>query len=727
MSQRLLAFAIALLAVPAAHAADHSWADKSLSPDRRADLVQAELTQDEKFQLIRSYFGKEQNGNHPLPGTLGSAGYVPAIPRLGLPALQESDAGLGVVSPGIQKVGSTSLPAGIGVAASFDPQVAFVGGAMIGGQARHKGYNVLLAGGINLVRDPRNGRNFEYAGEDPLLAGVMAGNAIRGVQSAKVISTIKHYAINALETGRNTLSADIDPVALRESDLLAFEIAIGVGDPGSVMCSYNRINATYACENPWLLNDVLKGDWGYKGFVMSDWGGVHGAATSVMAGLDQESAGEVFDKEVFFDKPLRAALAANQVPQSRIDDMVHRILRSMFAHGVIDEPVGVAKIDFNADAKVSQHAAEAGAVLLRNEGDLLPLSRSLKSVAVIGAHADKGVIAGGGSSTVTDVDGDAVPGLAPLAWPGPQMFHPSAPLKAIAKRARKVAYADGVDVAAAAKLAAASDVAVVFVTQWTAESFDRPDMVLSDNQDALVAAVAKANPHTVVVLENGGAVKMPWLGDVGAVLEAWYPGSRGGEAIARLLYGEVAPSGRLPMSWPKDENQLPRPTIEGAGLGSTAKPADRVDYNIEGADVGYRWFQRKNLTPLFPFGYGLTYTHFDYADFKVAVDAAGKLMASVKVTNSGKREGADVPQVYATLPGTSSTRRLVGWTKISLKPGESRRVEIAADPRLLARWDDKKHGWHVAAGNYHLQLGRSAIDFAAEATVALPESTPKSP
>ena len=725
MSQRLLAFAIALLAIPTAHAADHPWSDKSLSPDRRADLVQAELTQDEKFQLIRSYFGKEQNGNKPIPGTLGSAGYVPAIPRLGLPALQETDAGLGVVSPGIQKVGSTSLPAGIGVAASFDPQVAFTGGAMIGGQARHKGYNVLLAGGINLVRDPRNGRNFEYAGEDPLLAGVMAGNAIRGVQSAKVISTIKHYALNALETGRNTLSANIDPVALRESDLLAFEIAIGIGDPGSVMCSYNRINSTYACENQWLLNDVLKGDWGYKGFVMSDWGGVHSAAKSVMAGLDQESAGEVFDKEVFFDKPLRAALVAGQVPQSRVDDMVHRILRSMFVHGVIDAPVGAAKIDFNADAKVSQQAAEAGAVLLRNEGDLLPLSRSLKSVAVIGAHADKGVIAGGGSSTVTDVDGDAVPGLAPLAWPGPQMFHPSAPLKAIAKRARKVAFADGVDVAAAAKLAAESDVAVVFVTQWTAESFDRPDMTLSDNQDALVAAVAKANPHTVVVLENGGAVKMPWLGDVGAVLEAWYPGSRGGEAIARLLYGEVAPSGRLPMSWPKDEGQLPRPTIDGAGLGSTAKPADSVDYNIEGADVGYRWFQRKNLTPLYPFGYGLTYTHFDYADFKVAVDAAGKLTASVQVTNTGKREGADVPQVYATLPGAATTRRLVGWTKLSLKPGESRRVEIAADPRLLARWDDKKHSWHVAAGDYHVQLGRSATDFAGDATVALPESTPK--
>ncbi|UPG94393.1 beta-glucosidase family protein [Luteibacter aegosomatissinici] len=722
-----LAFAItAGLAGTAAAATPpaHPWMDRSLSPDKRAELIVAAMTDDEKFRIIRTDFGMKSDKHGEPEGALGNAGFIPANPRLGLPAIQETDAGLGVTKHGIDNAGAISLPASLATAASFDPAVAHAGGRMIGGEARGKGYNVLLSGGVNLLRDPRNGRNFEYAGEDPILAGYIVGATIKGVQERQVVSTIKHFAANDIESGRNTISSQIDPVALRESDLKAFEIAIAHGDPGSVMSAYNRVNGTYSGEHEWLLNDVLKKEWGFKGWVMSDWGGVHSAGRAANAGLDQQSAGEVFDAELFFDKPLREAVAKGEVSKARLDDMAKRILRSLIAHGVLDNPVPVkaGKVPYEADRAIAKAALEAGAVLLRNQDGLLPLAKG-KSVAVIGGHADKGVMAGGGSSVVTDVQGNAVPGLEPGGWPGPVVYHPSAPLTFIGKRASKVSFDAGTDPAAAAKAAAGADVAVVFVTKWAAESFDTPDLSLPDNQDAVVAAVIKANPRTVVVLETNGPVKMPWLDQVGAVMQAWYPGSGGGEAIARLLYGEVAPSGRLPLSWPKDESQLPRATVQGAGLNSKEKPADTIDYNIEGADVGYRWYEKTKRQPLFAFGYGLTYTAFDYSGFAVEKGKDGHAVAHVTVKNRGKVAGADVPQVYVTGPD-GGARRLAGWAKVTLKPGDSRRVDIPLEPLALARWDDAGKRWHVAAGSYQLKLGRSAEDFAGDATITLPESFP---
>lgn len=694
------------------------WLNPRLPPDQRAELVLKVMTQDEKFQLLRTDYGDA----HPRPpDALGSAGYQPAITRLGLPAIQESDAGLGVAKP--HDVGATALPSGLATAASFDPALAYAGGAMIGSEAHRRGFNVMLAGGADLVRDPRNGRNFEYAGEDPLLAGVIVGNAIAGIQSQHIVSTIKHFALNDLETARNTLSANIAPVAARESDLLAFEIAIETGHPGAVMCAYNRINDVYACENHWLLDQVLKHDWRYQGFVMSDWGAVHSAAKSALAGLDQESAGETFDTQVYFDKPLRAAVASGEVPQSRIDDMARRILRSLFAAGVIDYPAKMAPIDFAADRKVAQRIEEAGAVLLRNENSLLPLSAA-QSVAVIGGHADKGVLTGGGSSAVQSPQGNAVPDAKPTDWPGPRIYQPSAPLAAVERRAHgKVNFANGKDIAEAAQLAARADVAVVFVEQWAAESFDLPTLALPGNQDALIEAVAKANPRTIVVLETNGPVALPWLSRVGAVLEAWYPGAAGGEAIARLLYGEVTPSGRLPVSWPRDESQLPRPEIPGAGLASIGvppqgNPAQDVDYDIEGADVGYRWYQHRNLEPLFPFGYGLTYTQFEYSAFEARVEH-GRVSASFTVANRGSREGVDVPQLYVTLPGTDEVRRLAGWCRISLQAGQSTHLTVTADPRLLVNFDSRGQQWKRPAGAYLLQLGHSARSFQGEDKVTL--------
>ena len=702
------------------------WGDATLSPDARARLLVAQMTQDEKFQLIRSYYaGPDRPSDKPFPkGAIASAGYVPPIERLGIPALEESDAGLGVASSDRMRPGdsATPLPAGPVTAASWDPKVAYRGGAMIGGEAHSKGFNVLLAGGVNLMRDPRNGRNFEYAGEDPLLAGTIVAEAIRGIESQHVISTIKHFALNDQETARNTINVQIGEKAMRESDLLAFEIAIERGKPGSVMCSYNKLNGDWACENDYLMNQLLKRDWKYPGFVMSDWGGAHSAAKAVNAGLDQESAGEVFDKEVYFDAPLRQALAKGEVKQARVDDMVQRILRSMFAAGVFEHPAKKSPIDSKANLAVARETLEAGAVLLRNENNLLPLDLArLESVAVIGAHADKGVLAGGGSSLVTAMGGNAVPGLAPTTWPGPVMYHPYPPLKAIRTLAPKanVQYANGNDVAAAVALATKSQVAVVFVQKWAAESFDAADLALPDGQDALVDAVAKANPRTIVVLENNAPVQLPWLDKVGAVLEVWYPGGDAGNGIANLLSGKVNPSGRLPMSWVRDASQLPRADIPGATGGT---PPESVDYNIEGADVGYRWLQARGIKPLFPFGYGLSYTTFEHGALKVA-SREGQLHATVTVRNTGPRAGADVAQVYVQVPGAKA-KRLAGYAKVSLKPGEQRELDIPLEKRLLADFDTARHGWVIRAGDYSVVEGRSSEDLGSPVTVQLPAGTP---
>ncbi|MEI7035421.1 beta-glucosidase family protein [Fulvimonas yonginensis] len=717
-----LAAAGSTLAAPAA-----GPAGPAQSPEARAQALLAQMTQAEKLQLVHGVFAQPDAAHgRPMPaGAIGSAGYVPGIPRLGIPAQQQSDAGLGVANSGNVRPGdgATALPAGLATAASWDPQVAYAGGAMIGEEAWRKGFNVLLAGGVDLQREPRNGRNFEYAGEDPLLAGIMVGAAVRGIQDRHVLATVKHYALNDQETARNAIDVRIGERAMRESDLLAFELAIERGRPGAVMCAYNKVNGDWACENAFLLGQVLKRDWGYPGFVMSDWGAVHSAARAANAGLDQESAADVFDREIYFGAPLKQAIARGEVSPERLDDMAGRILRSMFAAGLFDHPPVRGPIDVAAHRAVARRAAEAGAVLLRNRHDRLPLAPDLRSIAVIGGHADKGVMAGGGSSTVTPYGGNAVPGVGPAGWPGPVMFDPSAPLaaiRALAPRAQ-VAYAAGDDLAAAAALAARSQVAVVFVQQWAAESIDAPDLRLPDDQDALVEAVARANPRTAVVLQTNGPVAMPWLERVDAVLEAWYPGSAGGEAIADLLFGRADPSGRLPFTWPRTLAQLPRPRLEGAGAAPGTPLPVSVDYAIEGADVGYRWFQRQGLDPLFPFGFGLGYTRF-VQERPEAVLHDGVPRLRVTVRNTGARAGAEVVQAYVQVPG-SPVRRLAGFRKVRLAPGRARTVEVALEPRLLADFDTATRRWVIRGGRYALYAGRSATELSAPVPVSLPART----
>lgn len=714
-----------------ADASAPAWKDRARTPVERADALVRAMTLGEKLAMVHGLFPPQTK--NPPADMIQSAGYVPGVARLGIPTLRESDASLGVANQVEQRKGdvATALPSALATAAGFDLDLAYAGGAMIGAEARAKTFNVLLAGGVNLTRDAWNGRNFEYFGEDPLLSGRMAGAAVRGVQSNHVIATVKHFVLNSQETGRTILDAQIDPVALRESDLLAFEIAIAEGNPGSVMCAYNRINGDYACENKFLLTDVLRKEWGYQGFVMSDWGAVHSTEKAANAGLDQES-GQELDSSIFFGKPLADAVAAGRVPPSRLDEMVRRILTGMISTGVYDNPLPDTpqSIDYDAHAEVAQRAAEAGIVLLRNEGNILPLARTAKSIVVIGGHADVGVLSGGGSSQVRSVGG--VPIEIPLTSGAAASFarvtyHASSPLQAIKALAPQadVRFVDGHDAAAAAAAARQADIAIVFATQWQTEAQDAPSLALPDGQDELIDAVAAANHRTVVVLETGGPVLMPWVDRVPAVVEAWYPGQRGGQAIARVLFGEIDASGRLPISFPRSAAQLPRPepvqapggasesgAAANAALGDAAKlPAYPIHYK-EGTDVGYRWYAARKDTPLFPFGFGLSYGKAAIGNARFA--DAPNARATFDVRNDGKVPATVVPQLYATLPGTT-TPRLVGWGRRVLKPGESATMTIDADPRLLARWTDD--GWRKPAGDYKLSLKTDAQHVVAEKVI----------
>jgi beta-glucosidase len=698
--------------------------NKSLSPDERASLLVKQLTLDEKILLVHGTGWDAIFGEMPLH-SLGGAGFVPGIPRLGIPDLQMADAAVGVARGAVFGRYSTPLPSGVSEAASWNLAVAREYGALIGSELRAQGYNMGLGGGVNLTREPRNGRNFEYVGEDPILAGKIVGAEMKALAEQGVIPHTKHYAINDQENGRNYVNMIIDKRAMRETDLLAFEIAIKEGGIGAVMCSYNMVNGDYACENNYLLNEVLKKQWGFRGFVLSDWGGTHSSVKAANAGLDMEQPGGDY-----FDKVLKKDVDSGAVSAARLDDMVQRILRSEFAAGLYDRPADRTAPDIFHGLEVAQRVAEQGSVLLKNSGAQLPLAASVRSIAVIGSHADVGILSGAGSAQVDPPGGNAVADSGQAVF-GPVVWDPSSPLKAIRAKVphAKVEYASGDDPGAAAKLAKASDVAIVFVNQPASEGGDIASLSLPGNQDALVSAVAAANPHTIVVLETGGAVTMPWLDRVSAVLETWYPGIRGGEAIANILFGDVNPSARLPLTFPKSEQDLPRPKLAEqppAGEGDMVPFIPGTDFKVnsrkfdiaydEGLKVGYKWYESENKPPLFPFGFGLSYTTYSYSDLKVS---AGSVTFNVK--NTGTRAGAETAQVYLTLPAAAGEpfHRLVAWEKVSLAPGESKAVTLALDPHYLSIFNADREAWELVGGNYTVYAGGSSRDLPLHATAQI--------
>jgi len=685
------------------------WMNTMLSPDERANLVLKEMTLDEKIGLVH---GNGMPGwRDPYPTAHlgnGGAGFVLGVPRLGIPTIQMSDAAYGVRNSGDNGRYSTALPSDLGSAASWDIHAACEYGELIGRELRAQGYNMTLGGGTNITREPRNGRTFEYMGEDPILAGTLVGNRMKCEQAQHVLGDVKHYAVNDQESGRNDVDSIIGKRALRESDLLAFEIVIGIANPAAVMCSYNALNGDYACENKYLLTDVLKKAWGFKGFVLSDWAGTHSTVKASAAGLDNE---QPFDD--FFGAKLKDAVQAGKVPAAELDEHVRRILRSEFAAGIVDFPVKKSVVDVEGGFETAKRIEEQSIVLLKNKDSVLPLERSkVHSIVIIGTHADIGMISGGGSAQVDP------PGRPGAKWQE-HIWFPTSPLKAVSAKVpgANVQFDSGASAEAAAELAKKSDIAIVFVHQWSSEGMDLPNLSLPDNQDRLIEKVAEANPRTIVVLETGTAVTMPWLEKVSGVLEAWFGGSKGADAVANILFGDVNPSAKLPMTFPRSEQDVPHPQIATPPPGKRdiaedlnkkeAKASFSVHYD-EGVKVGYKWYDAENKPVLFPFGFGLSYTTYGYSGLKVAPGAETTVTFTVK--NTGSRAGVEIAEVYAGLPAAAGEppKRLVGWSRVKLSPGESREVSVTVDPKYLSIFDEAADGWKLLPGEYSFLVGGSS-------------------
>ena len=643
--------------------------------------------------------------------------HTKAVERLGIPASMVSDGphGLRKQDEEVDHLGindsikAVCFPAASATAASFDREMLCRMGEAIGDSCQHEKLSVVLGPAVNIKRSPLCGRNFEYFSEDPYLAGQMASALIHGIQSRNVGTSIKHFAVNSQEHRRMSSSADVDERTLREIYFPAFETAVKQEQPWTVMCSYNRINGVFASENPWLLTEVLRGEWGFEGYVMSDWGAVSDRVAGVKAGLDLEmpaSGG-------FNDRKIVEAVRSGKLDEAVVDQAVERILNIVYRF------VEHAKPETPWD-KEAQHllAAEVAAdcmVLLKNEEGILPLSRE-DEIAFIGEFAEKPRFQGGGSSHIN-------------------CFKTTSALEAA--EGLKIRYARGYSVAddcatdemirEAVEAARSAKVAVVFAglpDVYESEGYDRTHMRMPDCQNRLIEAVAAANPNTVVVLYNGSPVEMPWIGSVKAVLEAYLGGQAVGLATVRVLFGEVNPSGKLPESFPKKLSDNPSYLFYG-GEGDTA------EYR-EGIFVGYRYYDRKETELLFPFGHGLSYTSFDFSDLRLSrerITDQESLTATVRVTNTGKRAGKTVVQLYVGDCESSvfrPVRELKGFEKIFLEPGESKDVSFTLDKRSFAYWNTKIHDWHVESGEFRIEIGHSSRDIACCAAVQV-DSTAEIP
>ncbi len=628
--------------------------------------------------------------------------------------------------------GTTAFPAPISQAASWDSAMQQALGAELGNQAWNRGVNVQLAPALETNRVVLNGRNFEYFSEDPYLSGQVGAAASRGIQSQHVIATIKHYIANSQETARNSDSSDVDERTLHEIYLPQYEAAVQQGGAGSVMCSYNRINSVYACENRDTLTTYLKQQIGFSGFVMSDWGATHSTASSANSGLDMEMNAA---NPTYFGSTLVTAVQNHQVSQARLDDMARRILREMFSVGLFDHPptpkpqAQASVVDTPAANTLSGQIAAEGMVLLKNQDGILPLEAPAKRVAAIGGPAGPAealfTYSGAGSSHIPEAGykPNVISALAGMQTHG-------------AAKADVVTYADGSapQFADAIAAATAADVAVVFVYDQSGEGADRAGLSLPPNgttcgllvcvqgngynQDALVEAVAKANPNTVVVLETGAPVLMPWLSKVKGVVEAWYPGQDEGDAIASVLFGDVNPSGKLPQTFPaavadlpllSNPDQYPGVNVAGDAVG----PHSRY---TEGLDVGYRWYDDHGIQPLFPFGHGLSYTTFSYSNLQVvsAPSAGGQAMVAFDVTNRGLRPGAEVAQLYVGAPSVNYAgeplKQLRGYSRVMLAPGRTQHVVLPVSSRAVSYWDSGSHRWQAENGCHPVLVGSSSRD-----------------
>jgi beta-glucosidase len=668
------------------------------------------------------------------------------IERLAIPAIKMADGPMGIrawygpsaltnaANSQLPKVESTSFPAGIAMAATWNPDLVEGEGKVIGQETRSLGRDMILGPTVNIARVPVWGRNFEGYGEDPFLTSRMAVAFIKGAQDEGIIATAKHFAANNQEFERHRIDEKIDERALHEIYLPAFKAAVQEAGVLSVMSAYNKINGLYCAENAYLLDEVLRKQWGFKGFVVSDWGGTYSTAGSIKAGLNLEMPGgqQMLDWIAtdrvkaagnsggwLMQAKVLSALSSGQVDQQTIDQRVADLLRVMFQRGFFEgRPAAAQEVDTAGQKKLARAAAAEGIVLLKNGNNLLPLSPNVRIIAVIGPNAAVARTGGGGSSLV-------------------RPKYAVAPLDGMRTRAGekwKIDYAQGLamegekldqDAATAKKEAVAkaakADVAIVFVgysPTLESESFDRKTLDLPAGQDELILAVAEANKNTVVVIQAGSPIKMSkWLNRVSAVVEAWYGGQECGNAIADVLFGDVNPSGKLPVSFPKElKDTAAFRTYPGENL--------RTEY-AEGIYVGYRHFDKMGIEPLFPFGFGLSYTKFDYSDLTVTpktIDSSGNVQVALKIRNTGKMAGAEVVQVYMRDVESSLDRpfrELKAFRKVFLKQGESQIVNFALGKDSLSYYDSGARSWVAEPGVFEVQIGSSSQDIRCKAFFAL--------
>ena len=645
--------------------------------------------------------------------------HTKAVERLGVPATMVSDGPHGLRKQdekadhlGINdSIRAVCFPAASATAASFDPEMLERMGEALGESCQHEGVSVLLGPAVNIKRSPLCGRNFEYFSEDPYLTGVLAAALIRGVQSKNVGTSIKHFALNSQEHRRMSSSADCDERAIREIYFPAFEMAVREAQPWTVMCSYNRINGVYASENRWLLTDVLRKEWGFEGYVMSDWGAVADRVEGIRAGLDLEmpSSGGINDRKIV------AAVKAGKLDEKLVDQCCERILKIVYRFAENAKPE--TPWDQEAQHLMAADMAAECMVLLKNEGSILPLNRA-DEIAFIGEFAEKPRFQGGGSSHIN-------------------CFKTTSALEAAA--GLKVTYARGYDVKAdlaspemiAEAVAAAkkAKVAVVFAglpDSYESEGYDRTHMRIPDCQNRLIEAVAEANPRTVVVLHNGSPVEMPWIGRVAGVLEAYLGGQAVGLATVKVLFGDVNPSGHLPESFPIRLEDNPSYLFYGG--------EPRGSEYREGIFVGYRYYDKKKMDVLFPFGHGLSYTTFEYTGIRVSRETmkdTDTVDVTVTVKNTGKRAGKTVVQLYVGdvegyVNAIRPVRELKAFRKVALESGETREVTFTLDKRAFATWRGEIHDWWVESGDFSLEAGDSSACLPLKAVVRV-ESTVELP
>jgi beta-glucosidase len=677
------------------------------------------MTLDEKIEQIALNTGP--NPLLPGCGERRDTRHMEAIPRLGVPVYRMTNGPIGVAGGDCNpNPPTTALPTALLVAATWEPSASYKWGEIAGIETRNIAHQVFLAPGANLARVPQSGRNYEYFGEDPYLTGVMTVQQVKAVQSQGTEASVKHYVANEQETDRITMNTVVDARTLRELYMLPFEMSVRDANPASVLCSYPKVSGLFACESPELLTEVLRRQWGFQGYVISDRKAVHSTAAAIKAGLDVE----LDTKAVWFtQEKVKAAIAAHEILEADLDAMIRRRFTSMYALGQMDNPAErFTPVDFDAHAAIAQVIAEQGTVLLKNENGMLPLQAAqIKTVALIGSAT----FAGAAKVPATGPRGDISPS-------SPLLVSPLQGLTAALKKlgsAAVVTYETGTDIPRAAALAAKSDVAIVMAGDISLEGVDRANLSLPKqdgvDQDALIAAVAAANPRTVLVLKDGGPVLMPWLGKVPAVLEAWYPGQADGTAVANVLFGIVNPSGKLPMTFPTAEHEGVVATAEQFP-GVAISGVRTVTYK-ERLEMGYRWYDAHNFKPAFPFGYGLSYTTFAIAGLQVTKRTDGKKPVEVQFTvqNTGKVAGAEVPQVYLSLPPAvgEPPKRLVAFQKVQLGPGEKKRIKLTIDPSAsnhpLGYWDTTADKWTIAPGVYGVGVGTSSANVSLRAGITV--------